>query len=114
MRAIPGAPRRLLLETRSFPVRYILLPLYPSPRGSSPMCSSAVLIIVAALLAADDPVAAPAEPAMRAAADYSKSNRGQTMVVRFDGKVIFERYEEQELRRCRGRRGRAGRSHQAR
>lgn len=38
-------------------------------------------------------VAAPPEAAMKAAADHSKSNRGQTMVALFDGKVVFERYD---------------------
>jgi len=37
------------------------------------------------------PTRAPAAEAMKAAADYSKSQSGQTMVVMFDGKVIFER-----------------------
>ena len=38
-------------------------------------------------------VDAPAEDWMRSAADYSKSQRGQTMVVLFDGKIVFERYD---------------------
>jgi CubicO group peptidase (beta-lactamase class C family) len=36
---------------------------------------------------------APPETAMTAAADYSKKHRGQTCVVMFDGKVVFERYD---------------------
>lgn len=39
------------------------------------------------------PPSAPAESAMTAAADYSKAERGQTCVVMFDGKVVFERYD---------------------
>ena len=37
---------------------------------------------------------APPETAMKAAADYSKSQKGQTCVVMFDGKVVFERYDD--------------------
>jgi CubicO group peptidase (beta-lactamase class C family) len=36
---------------------------------------------------------APPEMAMKAAADYSKTQNGQTVVVMFDGKVVFERYD---------------------
>jgi CubicO group peptidase (beta-lactamase class C family) len=57
------------------------------------MSPSAVLIVVASLLPSGDPVVAPSNAAMAAAADYSKSNRGQTVVVMFDGKLIFERYD---------------------
>ena len=39
------------------------------------------------------PARAPAVEAMKAAADYSKSHTGKTMVVMFDGKVIFEQYD---------------------
>lgn len=39
------------------------------------------------------PTRAPAVEAMKAAADYSKLQSGQTMVVMFDGKVIFEQYD---------------------
>jgi CubicO group peptidase (beta-lactamase class C family) len=39
------------------------------------------------------PARAPGEAAMKAAAEYSKSQTGQTMVVMFDGKVIFEQYD---------------------
>jgi CubicO group peptidase (beta-lactamase class C family) len=39
------------------------------------------------------PPHAPAAEAMKAAADYSKSHTGQTMLVMFDGKVIFEQYD---------------------
>jgi CubicO group peptidase (beta-lactamase class C family) len=39
------------------------------------------------------PTRAPAVEAMRAAAEYSKSQTGHTMVVMFDGKVIFEQYD---------------------
>jgi CubicO group peptidase (beta-lactamase class C family) len=57
------------------------------------------LIIVSASIvglayAADPlPTHAPAAEAMKAAADYSKSQTGQTMLVMFDGKVIFEQYD---------------------
>jgi CubicO group peptidase (beta-lactamase class C family) len=57
------------------------------------MFPSAFLIVVAFLLPSGDPVVAPSGAAMAAAADYSKSNRGQTVVVMFDGKLIFERYD---------------------
>ncbi len=39
------------------------------------------------------PTRAPAVEAMRAAAEYSKSQTGHAMVVMFDGKVIFEQYD---------------------
>ncbi len=38
-------------------------------------------------------VSAPPAAAMKAAADYSKAQNGQTCVVMFDGKVVFERYD---------------------
>lgn len=57
------------------------------------MTAFALPLVVAALLTAGDPVAAPPEPAMKAAADYSKACNGQTMVVLFDGEVVFERYD---------------------
>lgn len=37
-------------------------------------------------------VEAPSAAAIVAAADYSERHRGQSMIVMFDGKVIFERY----------------------
>ena len=50
--------------------------------------------IVGLAYAADPlPPRAPAVEAMKAAAEYSKSQTGQTMVVMFDGKVIFEQYD---------------------
>src|SRR5438067_1678140 len=50
--------------------------------------------IVGLAYAADPlPARAPAVEAMKAAADYSKSKNGQSMVVMFDGKVIFEHYD---------------------
>jgi CubicO group peptidase (beta-lactamase class C family) len=50
--------------------------------------------IVGLAYAADPlPTRAPAEAAMKAAADYSKSQTGQNMLVMFDGKIIFEQYE---------------------
>jgi CubicO group peptidase (beta-lactamase class C family) len=50
--------------------------------------------IVGLAYAADPlPTRAPAVEAIRAAAEYSKSQTGQTMVVMFDGKVIFEQYD---------------------
>jgi CubicO group peptidase (beta-lactamase class C family) len=55
--------------------------------------STKLLIAVAGVLAAGEPVVVPPEAAMTAAAEYSKSTHGQTMVVLFDGKVVFERYD---------------------
>lgn len=49
-----------------------------------------LLVILAALSA--EPVA-PSQKALAAAADYSMAQRGQTCVVMFDGKVVFERYD---------------------
>src|SRR5439155_621873 len=50
--------------------------------------------IVGLAYAADPlPTRAPAVEAMKSAADYSKSQSGQTMVVMFDGTVIFEQYD---------------------
>ena len=37
--------------------------------------------------------AAPTDAGMKAAADYSQAQKGQTVVVMFDGKIIFERYD---------------------
>src|SRR5947207_2089878 len=39
------------------------------------------------------PTRAPTEAAMKAAADYSKSQSGQATLAMFDGKVIFEQYD---------------------
>lgn len=39
------------------------------------------------------PTRAPAVEAMKAAADYSKSHTGHTMVVMFDGKIVLEQYD---------------------
>jgi CubicO group peptidase (beta-lactamase class C family) len=36
---------------------------------------------------------APSQEWMRSAAGYSKSQRGQTLVVMFDGQIVFERYD---------------------
>lgn len=46
-----------------------------------------------ALLAVGAEPAAPTAAAIKAAADYSHSERGQTCVVMFDGRVVFERYD---------------------
>lgn len=35
----------------------------------------------------------PDEAAMKAAADYSKAHRGHSCLILFDGKVVFERYD---------------------
>ena len=51
------------------------------------------LLAIALLPATGGRVTAPSGVAMKAAADYSEANRGQTMVVLFDGKVVFERYD---------------------
>ncbi len=48
--------------------------------------------VVSSRLTAKATVEAPATEAIVAAADYSERNRGQSMVVMFDGRVIFERY----------------------
>ena len=45
------------------------------------------------LPASAPPTSPPAAEAMKAAADYSRSVTGQTMVVMFDGKIIFEQYD---------------------
>ncbi|MER3429068.1 MAG: serine hydrolase [Pyrinomonas sp.] len=37
--------------------------------------------------------APPSQSAMSAAADYSKAHNGQALIVMFDGKVVFERYD---------------------
>jgi len=54
-----------------------------------------VLAFIASLARATDPLPnrAPAIEAMKAAADYSKSQTGRAMVVMFDGKIIFEQYD---------------------
>jgi CubicO group peptidase (beta-lactamase class C family) len=39
------------------------------------------------------PVRAPAEEAMKAAAEYARSHTGHAVVVMFDGKVVFEQYD---------------------
>ena len=68
-------------------------------RMRSPLLYIVTLIIASASIvglayAADPlPTRAPAVEVMRAAAEYSKSHTGQTMVVLFDGKVIFEQYD---------------------
>src|SRR5262245_2956169 len=65
----------------------------------STLLNFGTLIIASAIFvepapAADSPAArAPADEPMKAAADYSKSHTGQTMLVMFDGKVIFEQYD---------------------
>src|SRR3954454_4243396 len=56
------------------------------------MSPFALWIAVAAIVPAVDTDAAPPEAAMKAAADYSESHRGLSMLVLFDGKVVFERY----------------------
>jgi len=49
-------------------------------------------IALAAFATSADP-AAPPDAALKAAADYGKAHRGQTCLVMFDGKVVFERYD---------------------
>jgi CubicO group peptidase (beta-lactamase class C family) len=51
-----------------------------------------MLTVLFCLAFAADPTA-PDAAAMKAAADYSKTHRGQGVVVMFDGKVVFERYD---------------------
>jgi CubicO group peptidase (beta-lactamase class C family) len=57
------------------------------------MGSSLLICLVAHSLSAGGPIACPSDLAMTAAADYSKAKRGQSVVVMFDGKVVFERYD---------------------
>lgn len=50
--------------------------------------------IVGLAYAADPfPTRAPSEAAMKAAAEYSKSQTGQAVLVMFDGQIIFEQYD---------------------
>jgi CubicO group peptidase (beta-lactamase class C family) len=50
--------------------------------------------VVKPAYAADRPAArAPEATAMQAAADYSKSHTGRSLLVMFDGRVIFEQYD---------------------
>lgn len=53
----------------------------------------ALCLALASLTTSADP-SAPPDAAMKAAADYSKAQKGQTCVVMFDGKVVFERYDD--------------------
>jgi len=69
-------------------------------RGSFQECDhrehSAMNLCLFFALAALTPSAAPSAPpqaAMKAAADYSKAHNGQTCLVMFDGKIVFERYD---------------------
>jgi CubicO group peptidase (beta-lactamase class C family) len=57
------------------------------------MTPPTLLWILAGLSAGAEPLA-PSEKAMTAAAEYSMAQKGQTCVVMFDGKVVFERYED--------------------
>jgi CubicO group peptidase (beta-lactamase class C family) len=57
------------------------------------MLRSLVVIVSVALLLISDAIATPPAANMTAAADYSKSHGGQTMLVLFDGDVAFERYD---------------------
>ena len=52
-----------------------------------------LILIIASLLIAGVQVECPSQSAMKAAADYSKSFQGQTLVVMFDGKIVFEQYD---------------------
>lgn len=56
------------------------------------MVAIAFLAFSAGMSAADR-VTAPPDAALKAAADYSMAHKGQTLVVMFDGKMIFERYD---------------------
>src|SRR5262245_48445435 len=57
------------------------------------MCPSCFVSILAILLAGGIASAAPIEASIQAAADYSRSNGGQTLVVLIDGKLVFEAYD---------------------
>lgn len=52
-----------------------------------------LLILIAQSLPAIGPINPPADSAMAAAANYSKAKRGRSVVVMFDGKVLFEQYD---------------------
>src|SRR3954452_12978715 len=52
----------------------------------------AILILGLAPIGVDDAPAAPDATRLRSAADYSESKNGRTMVVMYDGRVIFESY----------------------
>src|SRR5690349_15716530 len=93
-------------EDRSFP-GIVSKPRLPMERARLRLnvrrMRAARLHIVALIIAsacmvklayAVDPVARPPTmEAMKAAADYSKAQTGQATLVMFDGKVIFEQYD---------------------
>ena len=56
------------------------------------MPATSALVVLATLISGADP-AAPAAARMKAAADYSKSERGLAVVVLYDGKRVFEQYD---------------------
>lgn len=49
-------------------------------------------LALAVLAPAADPTS-PSQSTMKAAADYSAAHKGQTCVVMYDGKVVFEQYD---------------------
>jgi len=51
-----------------------------------------ICLALAPWSAAAEPTA-PSQTAMKAAADYSKAQKGQTCLVMFDGKIVFEQYD---------------------
>jgi CubicO group peptidase (beta-lactamase class C family) len=55
--------------------------------------SALLLMAFAAAPPVGRPIAAPSHAAMQAAADYSRSQTGRTMVVLFEGKLVFEQYD---------------------
>jgi len=57
------------------------------------MVFDSVFSIIASMLLAVAQVQCPSQSSMKLAADYSKSFQGQTVVVMFDGKVVFEQYD---------------------
>lgn len=57
------------------------------------MASASLLILIAQSLSAVGPISPPADSAMAAAADCSRAKRGRSVVVMFEGKVIFEQYD---------------------
>jgi CubicO group peptidase (beta-lactamase class C family) len=54
--------------------------------------SLTVLLALATFTTAASPLPPP-QAAAKAAADYNKAHKGQTCIVMFDGKVIFEHYD---------------------
>ena len=52
----------------------------------------AIVILLVASMAVAAPIVAPDRMALESASDYSMDRSGQTLIVIFDGKTVFERY----------------------